>query len=244
MERTLTARHRNQGVKPPIFGQRQRRPKLPAEFRPSLRKTRGKRPRPEEQSLDHLWATVGNGDERGVRRGFESPGKGVDARLFLDEVENVTIEVTHYPYANKGHTMSLYSAKVCKMTGRGNAAVVVDVRRCRGIHAAWQLLAPPQVTALSGEHVSATEIETICRSGIDRACELLDVTDSKFIILAAKGRIASLADLDGFALATMAAVGRALGREDSISEAALVGAGGPWERVWRRRGPVNQAHAL
>ena len=125
--------------------------------------------------------------------------------------------------------MSLYSAKVCKMTGRGNAAVVVDVRRCRGIHAAWQLLAPPQVTALSGEHVSATEIETICRSGIDRACQLLDVTDSKFIILAAKGRIASLADLDGFALATMVAVGRALGREDSISEVALD----------RRRWPVG-----
>lgn len=131
--------------------------------------------------------------------------------------------------------MPTFSATVCKINGTGVASVTVELLPSDELEIRCNLTSPVQVDVTEGKPFESVEIEVICMSGARYARNVFHMSKSRIVIRAAKGAVAPL-DIQAFAIATVLAIGRALGKEDLIPAKALEGTSGSWKSCEARLG--------
>ncbi|HEX4147202.1 MAG TPA: hypothetical protein VHY91_27140 [Pirellulales bacterium] len=121
------------------------------------------------------------------------------------------------------------SAGIEPVGGDEFASVSVEVVPSDTFHIKCGLEAPIEVEAVDGT-VNPAGIEIACMSGARYARHVLPLAESTVVIRGAVGRIA-LANSEGFSIATVLAIGRALGRENQLPAAVFQGAAASWRPV-------------
>jgi hypothetical protein len=128
------------------------------------------------------------------------------------------------------------SAKIETIGGQESAFVSVEVVPSVAFHTKCDIEAPIEVEGVDGTIIDSVGIEIACKCGATYARHVLPLAESTVVIRGATGRIA-LSNFDGFSIATVFAIGRALGREDQIPAAVLRGVRASWTRVGRPSEP-------
>ena len=121
--------------------------------------------------------------------------------------------------------MSLFTAGVRKINGEGEVSVTIEVVRGSEFHMKYEPLSPSGVRSTDGHVI---EPGPMCLSGARYARRIFPLDQSTVLIRGATGTIGAQ-DGQSLAFATVLAIGRALGMEDSIPERAFEGATGKWE---------------
>ena len=125
--------------------------------------------------------------------------------------------------------MATSSGKVCKVGGNGQVSVTVEVVAGGGFSAVCELTPPVDVHDLEGKPFEASGIEVMCKSGARFARHFFPPWDARVVFRAASGCVSELDIGEALGVATVLAIGRALGRENSIPAKAFEGAFGSWK---------------
>jgi hypothetical protein len=108
--------------------------------------------------------------------------------------------------------------------------VAVEVVPGGGFRAKCDMMTPVDIRNLAGTTLEAPGIEVACMSAARYARHLFPPWDAWVVIREVSGRCASVSDAaDGLAVATVLAIGRALGREGAIPVEAFRGVTCSWE---------------
>jgi len=127
------------------------------------------------------------------------------------------------------------SAEIERADREEFASVSVEVVPSGAFRIKCGLEAPIEVEAVDGI-VDPAGIEIACMSGARYARHVLPLAESTVIIRGAKGRVA-VSSFEAFSIATVLAIGRALGRGGEVPAAVLHGARGSWQPARGRGDP-------
>jgi hypothetical protein len=128
-------------------------------------------------------------------------------------------------------------AEIERFEGKAVASVWVEISRGAGFRVACDPSSSFQVEVLDGV-IAPEGIQVACMSGARYARHLFPLAESTILIRGAVGRIAQC-DFEAFSIATVVAIGRALGLESRIPGTAFQGVFGSWNA----RSEASQGHA-
>jgi hypothetical protein len=114
-----------------------------------------------------------------------------------------------------------------RLDGKAVASVSVVISRGEGFKVACDPSASFQAEVLDGL-IAPEGIQVACMSGARYARHLFPLAESTILIKGAAGRIAQC-DFEAFSMATVVAIGRALGLENGIPVTAFQGVCGSWK---------------